>query len=53
MAAAVFEIGVLMRGREAGDNSRDAVMLLRTWDKETIQRSIPWLRARNAAGAAI
>jgi len=28
-------------------------MLLRTWDAETIHRSIPWLRARNAGGAAI
>jgi hypothetical protein len=53
MGAAVFEIGVLIPGREAGDNRTDAVMLLRTWEKETIQRSIPWLRAKNAAGAAI
>jgi hypothetical protein len=53
MAAAVFEVGVLIPARDNGETRRDAVMLLRTWDTETINRSIPWLRAKNAGGAAI
>ncbi|MGH9628907.1 MAG: DNA-primase RepB domain-containing protein [Bryobacteraceae bacterium] len=53
MAAAVFEVGVLSPARDSGESRRDAVMLLRTWDTETIHRSIPWLRAKNAGGAAI
>lgn len=28
-------------------------MLLRTWDEATVLKSIPWLRAKNAEGAAI
>jgi hypothetical protein len=53
MAAATFEIGVLIPAKDTGANRGDAVMLLRTWDPETIYRSTPWLRAKNAAGAAI
>lgn len=53
MGAALFEVGVLMPARNSGETRRDAVMLLRTWDTETTRRSIPWLRARNAGGAAI
>jgi hypothetical protein len=53
MAAAVFEVGVLIPARNNGETRRDAVMLLRTWDTETINRSIPWLGAKNAGGAAI
>jgi hypothetical protein len=53
MGAATFEVGVLIPGKDTGAAKRDAVMLLRTWDTETIYRSIPWLRAKNAAGAAI
>jgi hypothetical protein len=53
MGAATFEVGVLLPGRESGSAKGDAVMLLRTWDSETIQRSIPWLRAKNARGAAV
>lgn len=53
MGSATFEIGVLIPGKDTGATRGDAVMLLRTWDTETIYRSIPWLRAKNAAGAAI
>jgi hypothetical protein len=53
MATAVFEIGVLLPAKDATEIKRDAVMLLRTWDPATIHRSIPWLRAKNAGGAAI
>ncbi len=48
MGATTFEVGVLFPGRENGTAKGDAVMLLRTWDSETIQRSIAWLRAKNA-----
>ena len=41
MGAALFEIGVLMPEKVDGETRRDAVMLLRTWDTETIRRSIP------------
>ena len=52
MGAATFEVGVLIPGK--GTDARgDTAMLLRTWDTETIHRSTPWLRAKNAAGAAI
>jgi hypothetical protein len=53
MGAAVFEVGVLIPAKDGGGSKGDAVMLLRTWDAETIHRSIPWLRAKNAGGAAI
>ncbi len=53
MGVPVFEVGVLMPAQETGENKRDAQMLLRTWDAETLERSIGWLRAKNAAGAAI
>src|SRR5262249_27552913 len=53
MAAAGFEIGVLLPAKDTAEIKRDAVMLLRTWDSATIHRSIPWLRAKNAGGAAI
>jgi hypothetical protein len=53
MGASTFEVGVLIPGKDTGATRGDTVMLLRTWDTETIYRSIPWLRAKNAAGAAI
>ncbi|MCZ2076314.1 MAG: RepB family DNA primase [Bryobacterales bacterium] len=53
MGAATFEVGVLIPANDTGAARRDAIMLLRTWDTETIYRSIPWLRAKNASGAAI
>lgn len=53
MGGTLFEIGVLIPGKDNGETKRDAVMLLRTWDTETIRCSIPWLRAKNAGGAAI
>ncbi len=53
MGVSVFEVGVLMPAVETDGHQRDAQMLLRTWDVETLERSIGWLRARNAAGAAI
>jgi hypothetical protein len=46
----LYEIGVFFPATEAG---KDSKMLLRTWDEATVLKSIPWLRAKNAEGAAI
>jgi hypothetical protein len=43
MGVEIFEVGALQRG--AGDQPH--FMLLRTWDKETLINSIPWLRYQN------
>src|SRR6266498_2210838 len=45
MAAAVFEIGVF--------DSESGRMILRTWDEQTIFKSIPWLRFENLKGRNI
>jgi hypothetical protein len=51
MGAEVFEIGVY---RPAGQREqREAHMLLRTWDAETLLRSLPWLRFQNLDGGNI
>jgi hypothetical protein len=46
----LYEIGVFFPAASAGADSK---MLLRTWDEPTIFKSVPWLRAKNAEGAAI
>lgn len=45
----LYEIGVFFPANEKADSK----MLLRTWDEATVLKSIPWLRAKNAEGAAI
>jgi hypothetical protein len=45
----LYEIGVFFPETEKTDSK----MLLRTWDEATALKSIPWLRAKNAEGAAI
>lgn len=45
----LYEIGVFFPATEKADSK----MLLRTWDEATVLKSIPWLRAKNAEGAAI
>lgn len=46
----LYEIGVFFPATEA---CKDSKMLLRAWDDATVLRSIPWLRVKNAEGAAI
>jgi hypothetical protein len=50
MGAQVFEIGLF--NPSAADEGR-AVMIPRTWDRDTLVRSIPWLRLQNADGRNI
>lgn len=45
----LYEIGVFFPATDKADSK----MLLRTWDEATVMKSIPWLRAKNAEGAAI
>jgi hypothetical protein len=45
----LYEIGVFFPATDKADSK----MLLRTWDEATVLKSIPWLRAKNAEGAAI
>ncbi len=47
--SSLYEIGVFFPPTEA---RADSTMLLRTWDEATVLKSIPWLRAKNAEGAA-
>lgn len=49
MGAQVFEIGLYKP--EAGNG--EAVMIPRTWDRETLLRSIPWVRLQNLGGRNI
>ena len=46
MGAELFEVGVLLP-------SEPPQMLLRTWEKADIEKSLPWLKAKNREGAAI
>src|SRR5258708_16837668 len=46
----LYEIGVFF---PPGEGRTESKMLLRTWDEAARHRSIPWLRAKNAEGAAI
>ncbi len=50
MGAQVFEVGLFKPS--AADEGR-AVMIPRTWDRDTLTRSIPWLRLQNADGRNI
>jgi hypothetical protein len=49
MGAQVFEIGLYKPGAASGE----AVMIPRTWDRDTLLRSIPWLRLQNMNGRNI
>ena len=50
MGAQVFEIGLY---KPEGAQTGEAVMIPRTWDRETLLRSIPWLRLQNMGGRNI
>lgn len=50
MGAPVFEIGLF---KPSAQDQGQAVMLPRTWDTETLTKSIPWLRLQNADGRNI
>jgi hypothetical protein len=50
MGAPVFEIGLF---KPSAQDQEQAVMLPRTWDIETLTKSIPWLRLQNADGRNI
>ena len=46
----LYEVGVFFPATGKGADSK---MLLRTWDQAALLKSVPWLRAKNAEGAAI
>lgn len=46
----LYEVGVFF---PATGERADPKMLLRTWDEAALLKSVPWLRAKNAEGAAI
>lgn len=46
----LYEVGVFF---PASVKAADSKMLLRTWDEAAVLKSVPWLRAKNAEGAAI
>jgi hypothetical protein len=46
----LYEVGVFF---PAGEVRPEPKMLLRTWDEAALRKSVPWLRAKNAEGAAI
>lgn len=50
MGAQVFEIGLF---KPSAQEEGQAVMIPRTWDRDTLLRSIPWLRLQNADGRNI
>lgn len=50
MGAKVFEVGLF---DPSATNRGRAVMIPRTWDADTLVRSIPWLRLQNADGRNI
>lgn len=50
MGAAVFEVGLF---KPMATGPGEAVMIPRTWDRDTLLRSIPWLRLQNADGRNI
>jgi hypothetical protein len=49
MGSEVFEIGLFKPDARNGE----AMMLLRVWDRETVLRSIPWLKYQNRDGRNI
>ena len=46
----LYEVGVFFPATGKGADSK---MLLRTWDQAALLKSVPWLRAKNAEGAAV
>jgi hypothetical protein len=50
MGAPVFEIGLF---KPSARDQGQAVMIPRTWDIDTLTKSIPWLRLQNADGRNI
>ncbi len=51
MCSEVFEIGLFRP--ESGRDASEPEMFLRTWDKESLFRSLPWLRFQNMNGRNI
>ncbi len=51
MCSEVFEIGLFRP--ESGKDASEPEMFLRTWDKESLFRSLPWLRFQNMNGRNI
>ena len=51
MCSEVFEIGLFKP--DSNKDAREPEMFLRTWDKESLFRSIPWLRFQNMNGRNI
>ena len=49
MSATIFEIG-LFKPRTSSDPHKEAEMLPRIWDRETLLRSVSWLCYQNAHG---
>lgn len=52
MVVEVFEIG-LFKPANPGDEKPEPEMLPRTWDKQTLLRSVGWLRYQNSRGRNI
>lgn len=52
MGVEVFEIG-LFKPANPGDQKPEPEMLPRTWDKQTLLRSVGWLRYQNSQGRNI
>lgn len=52
MGVEVFEIG-LFKPAKPGDEKPEPEMLPRTWDKQTLLRSVGWLRYQNSQGRNI
>src|SRR3954471_24850664 len=50
MGAQIFEVGLF---KPSAQEQGQAVMIPRTWDRDTVLRSIPWLRLQNADGRNI
>jgi hypothetical protein len=47
MGAQIFEVGLF---KPAAQEQGQSVMIPRTWDRDTVLRSVPWLRLQNADG---
>jgi hypothetical protein len=52
MGCEVYEIG-LFKPHVPGSGSREPEMLPRTWDRDTLLKSVPWLRFQNSQGRNI
>src|SRR5579884_1612540 len=51
MRADLFEVGAYKGAVQT--SAREPEMILRTWDRQTVLASIPWLRFQNAQGRNI